>query len=147
MTFGRARSDGRLPYPAMLLLLFEQWQVLAVAFFLQFFYRDKPKRGRIDAVTLVSRPRTIIKDVAEMGIALAGTDLGPLHPKSAIRFLGDVLLFDRFGETRPATSAVEFIERREKRFAAHDVDINSSAMIVPIFVVKRRFRSAHLRDA
>src|SRR5205085_12666668 len=105
------------------------------------------KRGGINAVTLAAFiGRTVIKNVAEMRIAFAAAHFITFHAKSAIRFLGDLIFVNRFGETGPTTAAVEFIERTEERLAADHIDIDASVMIVPILISKWRFGAALLSD-
>ena len=67
-----------------LFLPFEQGKKLAVAFFLQFFDWDETKRGGVDAITQSAGSRTVIEDVAEMGITLRAANFGTLHPHTAI---------------------------------------------------------------
>ena len=74
--------------------------------------------------------------MAEMGIAFRAADFGPIHSQGAIRFLEDFFFRDRFGETGPAASAIEFIERSEERFTGDDIDVNPGRVIVPIGVVE-----------
>ncbi len=45
---------------------------------------------------------------------------------------------DRLRKTWPSRAAFEFVQRAEKRFAADNVDVNAGAVIVPVFVLKRR---------
>src|SRR5689334_10716207 len=67
-----------------LFLSFEQGKKLAVAFFLQFFDWDETKGGGVDAITQSAGSRTVVEDVAEMGITLRAADFGTLHPHTAI---------------------------------------------------------------
>src|ERR1041385_4346248 len=115
----------------MLLLLFEERQIFSVAFFLQFFHRNEAQRGRIDAITLTCRSRPVGENVAEVRIAFARTHFGAVHAESAIGFLRYARLVDWLGKTGPAAAAVELVARTEERFAAHNIDINSVAVLVP----------------
>src|SRR5437763_68791 len=83
--------------------------------------------------------------MTKVRIAFAGTHLRAFHPESAIGFLCHVRLLDRFGETRPASAAVEFVERTEERFTADNIDINPVAVLVPIGIAEWWLGSAHLR--
>src|SRR5438067_8367333 len=121
---------------------------MAVTFFFQLFERNKPKRRGVDAITNAALVAgTVVEEVTEMGIAFAAADFGAFHSERAIRFFGDVVFLNRLGETGPAASAVEFIERREERFATDNIDINAGPMIVPILVPKRWLGPALLSDA
>ena len=75
--------------------------------------------------------------MAEMGIAFRAADFGPIHSQGAIGFLEDFFFGDRFGETGPAASAIEFIERSEEWFAGDDINVNPWRVIVPVGVVER----------
>ena len=48
--------------------------------------------------------------MAEMGIAFRASDFRTIHSQGAIGFLDYFFFGDRFGETGPAASAIEFIE-------------------------------------
>src|SRR5256885_14262080 len=82
-----------------------------------------------------------------MRTTMAAEHLSARHSKCAVRFFGDVIFLDRFGEAGPAAAAVEFIHRSEKRFAADYIDIQARTMIVPILVSERRLGPALLGDA
>src|SRR5574337_909169 len=59
----------------------EKGQVLAVSFFLQFLNRYKTQRRRIDAVALPCGGGAIVKNMTQMRVAFARTDLGPIHAR------------------------------------------------------------------
>src|SRR5436853_5362938 len=84
--------------------------------------------------------------MTQMRVALAAADVGALHPVGAIRFFGNIFVVEWFCKAGPSAAAVEFIERREQRLPANDIDINSGAMIVPILIAKRWFGAALLGD-
>src|ERR1700730_14929537 len=128
-----------------LLFLFEKRQVLAVAFFFQLFDWNETQRRRIDAITHAAFvARSVVEDMAKVRLAPAAAYLGAFHSESTIRFFSHVIFVDRFGETGPAAAAVEFVQRSKERLAADNIDINAGAMIVPIFVSKRRLGAALL---
>ena len=110
---------------------------MAVAFFFQFLDRYETERGGIDTVSKSIWTRPIVKDVAEMGIAFRAADFGPIHSHGAIGFLDDLFFGDRFGETGPAASAIEFVERSEEWFAGDHINVNPWRVIVPVGVVER----------
>ena len=72
-----------------------------------------------------------------MGIAFRAADFGPIHSHGAIGFLDDLFFGDRFGETGPAASAIEFVERSEEWFAGDHINVNPWRVIVPVGVVER----------
>ena len=84
--------------------------------------------------------------MAEMGIAFRAANFGTVHSQGAIGFLNDFFFGDRFGETGPAATAVELIERSEERFAGDDINVNPGRVIIPIGVVERGFSATLLRD-
>src|SRR6266705_5400944 len=112
-SFVRAPARGP-PRPVLLpalrlafcALLLKKRQVFAVPFFLQFLDRNKAHRGRVDAVTLTGRGRAIVKDMAEMGITFARTNLRPLHAVGRIPLFHYFVLCNGLGETGPARAAI-----------------------------------------
>ena len=48
-------------------------------------------------------------------------------------------------EAGPACAAVEFIQRAEERLAGNNIDVDSGLVIVPIGILKWRFRAAFAR--
>src|SRR5882724_622417 len=127
-------------------LLLKKRHVFAVPFFLQFLDRNKTHRGGVDAVTLTGRGRAILKDMAEMGITFARTNLRPLHAVGRIPLFHHFVLCNRLGETGPARTAVEFIQRAEERLTRDNIDVDSRLVIVPIGILKRSLRAAFARD-
>jgi hypothetical protein len=73
--------------------------------------------------------------VAEMGVARFRANFGA-DSERVIDFLHDPIGLDRLGKTRPARAAFEFVQRAEERLTADNVDVNTSAMIVPVLVLK-----------
>src|SRR6266545_3176957 len=136
---GRGRRDPvlflalRLAFCALLL---KKRQVFAVPFFLQFLDRNKTHRGGVDAVTLTGWGRAIVKDMAEMGITFARTNLRALHAVGGIPFFRYFVLCNRLGETGPARAAVEFIQRAEERLTRDNIDVDPGFVIVPISILK-----------
>src|SRR4030095_3273426 len=131
--------------PAFRALLLKKRQICAVPFFLQFLDWNKTHRGGVDAVTLTGRGRAIVKDMAEMGITFARTNLRALHAVGRIPFFHYFVLRNRLGETGPASSAVEFIQRAEEWLTRDNIDVDSSLVIVPIGILKRSLRAAFAR--
>src|SRR4051794_29553592 len=68
----------------------EQWQVLAVALFGQPLDRNEAQRGRVHAVALAGRCRTIVEHMAEMRIAMLRACFGTGHKQLAIGVRGDI---------------------------------------------------------
>src|SRR4051794_12873058 len=84
--------------------------------------------------------RTIVKNMAQMGIAFPGADFGAGHAEALIDFLNDVFGADRLCETGPADAAIEFVGGREERFVGDDVYVEAGVSFVPVGIAKRRFR-------
>jgi len=89
--------------------------------------------------------RPIVKDVAEMRVTCFGTDFRTLHPIGGIPLFNYFVFGHWLCEAGPARAAIEFIFRREERFARDDIDINSILVIVPVGILKGRFRGAFAR--
>jgi len=71
--------------------LFELLDKLSVSRFGEFFNLDEAEGGGIDAVAQSRRRRSVVKDMAEMRIALAAADLGPGGEKAPVLMLDDVV--------------------------------------------------------
>ena len=119
--------------------------IFAVAFFFQFFRRNKAQGGGVNTEPLTGRRGTIVEQVAEMRIARLPANLRALHSVGCIPLFRHVLGLNRFGEAGPTRAAVEFVQRTEEWFAGDEVDVNSRLMIVPVRVVKWRFSAALTR--
>src|SRR4051812_9322311 len=81
----------------------------------------------IPQTSLVSR--SIRKQMAEMTVAVLGANLGADHSVRPLDVLDHVRGFEGLCEAGPTGAAVEFIDGREKCFARHHVDIESSSLL------------------
>src|SRR5438874_2994213 len=79
--------------------------------------------------------------MAEVSITFRATHFGASYKKFLICLFHYVLFGKRLGETGPAGTAFEFVERAKEWFAAYDIDVNAGPVIVPIFVGKRTLRA------
>jgi hypothetical protein len=61
---------------AGLMFFFKEFEVLAVSFLFQIFFRDKSQGGRIQTVAEARRRRTVFKNITEMGISMLASHLG-----------------------------------------------------------------------
>src|ERR1700680_33065 len=66
------------------------------------------ERSRVDAVSLVRRPGTVVKYVPEVRIAFGAENLGATHEEAPVRFSADVFARHRFGEAGPARAGIKF---------------------------------------
>src|SRR5690242_15372675 len=103
------------------------------------FARYKLQCSGVHAVAQAGRRGSIIEDVSEMGTAVPATSLCARHERTAVLVQREVVFIHRLKETRPAGSGVEFRCRIEQRLAAADAAIDAVGMVVPVFVIERRF--------
>src|SRR4051794_26321664 len=74
----------------------------------------EPKGRGVDAVTHPTPVGgAVVKEVAQMAVAVRGADLGLGHPVTGVAELDDVVRLERMGETRPAAVTVELADRGE----------------------------------
>src|SRR5207249_11717268 len=69
-----------------LLLFVEEWKKFAVTFFTHFFEGNKMERRGVDGVALVSRRRSIIKQMAQMRITNGRANFDPVQSVRGILF-------------------------------------------------------------
>ena len=67
--------------------------------------------------------RAIVENVSEVGIALATANRSSSHSKAVVICFPDVLLRNRFPETRPARSGVELRVGTKERISATNTAI------------------------
>ena len=124
----------------------KQVQILTQTFLLEFFEWNKSHCRRVHAVTQSCWRWTIIKNVPEVRIGVHGSHLCSLHSVSLVRARFYVFRLERLAEAGPAAIRIELVERTKERLAGDDIDINSRLVVVPVRVVKWRFRAILLRD-
>mgnify|MGYP001556879187 CR=1 FL=1 len=91
------------------------------------------------------RCRAIIKKMAQMRIGVFGSHFGSCHEEFVIG-LGDCVVgIEGPSKAGPTGTGVKFVLRAKQWFSRNNVDINSSLMIVPILIMKRRLRDILLR--
>jgi hypothetical protein len=79
-----------------------------------------------------------------MTIGVGRPHLDPLHEVAAVSPLNKTVRVEGLGEAGPATSAVEFVHRGEKRFPRNNVDVDAGLMIVAILAGERTLRAVLL---
>jgi len=119
---------------------------LPVPFLLQFLDRDKLERGGVDTITETGRPRTVGENMPQMGIPFLGSNFYARYSMGRVFVCRDIFRFQRPVKTGPAGPRIKFVGRAEQRLTRNHVDVNSRLLMIPILVLKRRFRSAFLRD-
>src|SRR5207245_2804075 len=77
------------------------------------------------------RGGAVVEDVAEVGVAVRGADLGARVAEQVIRARADVRGVERTGEARPAGARLELVGRAEEGLAGDDVDVDPRGVIVP----------------
>ena len=139
-----ARDDQIVVRPTKALIssptLSKKIKILAVAFLLHLLDRHEAQSRGIEAIAHAGRLWTVVKNVAEVRVALFRADFRALHEESLISFLDDMRRVDRLGETRPAGAALEFVGGREERFAANQVDVNAGLVVVPVSIAGKAAR-------
>src|SRR6266567_1187824 len=73
------------------LLLRKQGEIFGVAFGLHFFDGNEMQRGRVNGVAPASRRRSVVENVAEMGVAPGCADLGALHAEGGVGFFDNAV--------------------------------------------------------
>src|SRR3546814_9886413 len=79
-----------------------------------------------------------------MTFAFLVASAGAGQSVSPVDVLDHVRRFKRLWEALPAGAAVEFIDGRDLWLARHHIDIEPWHFVVPVFVLKRSFRSVLL---
>ncbi|SRR5260370_3574004 len=94
----------------LFLLRVEQPAIAAVSLALELIQGDEAQRGRVDAVTQTALFRWAIReDVAKMAVAMAGANLSPSHPVTAVGVFHHVFRLEWLAEARPTAVALEFV--------------------------------------
>lgn len=73
----------------------------------------EPNSRRVHAVTEPGRARTIVEDVAQVGITLAAGNGSTIHPEGGVMNLYDIFLRDRLPKAGPACAGIELRLRAE----------------------------------
>jgi hypothetical protein len=84
---------------------------------------NKIQGDHIDAIPETRRGRTIVKDMAEMGIAPGAKNLCPSHPVAYVFTEKDILLGDGSPEARPSGVGVELFIGAEEGGVATDATV------------------------
>src|SRR6266498_3490672 len=142
----RSRDARPLESRVLFLRLLEEGLVLAVAFFFELLGRAKTERGRVHAVALPGRRRTVVEDVAQVRIRVHGADFVSGNAQAKVPPGLDVGFLERSGEARPARAGIVLVERREERLARDDIQIDARPVVVPVFVREGALGPLLLRD-
>src|SRR6266542_5585737 len=106
----RRLRGGLFAKSRLLLRLLEEGLVLAVAFFFELLGRDETERGRVHAVALPGRRRTVVEDVAQVRIRVHGADFVSGNAQAKVPPGLDVGFLERSGEARPARAGIVLVE-------------------------------------
>src|SRR5687767_11608487 len=131
---------------ALPLIVLKELHILTVTGLLELVFRDKSKTGRVNAIAHARRLWAVGEEMAEMRIALLGTNFDADHAMGFVSLLYDRIFVDRLEEARPPGPGVELVCRSKKRFATDDVHVKAGFVIVPIFVGERPFRPVFAGD-
>ena len=122
----------------------EQCPVLAVALRLEVVAVDEPQRSRIDAVAPPAAvPGPVGEHMPQMAVGVRGAHLGTRKQQPEVAFGDDV--GDRLGETGPAGTTVELVDRGEQWLARDHIDIDTWRMVVAIPTGERALSAIALR--
>src|SRR3989440_3521170 len=95
------------------------------------------QRSRIDAVAQSGWARAILKDMAEVTVALRAEHFGADHAMADVALFVDVVLRSRRRKARPAAAGVEFGVGLEQRLPAARADIGARSLLVLVFAGER----------
>jgi hypothetical protein len=82
----------------------------------------------------------------EMGIPMAGADLGALHEELAVLFLHDQRRFQGGVKAGPAGAGIEFILGAEQGLAGDHVHVDALLVVIPVAVAEGGFGRLLLGD-
>ena len=83
-------------------LVGEELEILGITFFGEIFDWDEAHGGRVHAVALAGGGRAVVEDVAEMGVAVLGTNFLARVEELEVSLDDDVVFVDGFPEGGPA---------------------------------------------
>lgn len=93
----------------------------------------------VDAVAKSSRCRAIIENMAEMGITVLTTNLGPIHAMTVISMMGYGIDIDKGIKAGPAATGIKLGFRFEKGRTTTDTGVGTVILLVDIGPGERRF--------
>src|SRR3990172_7713286 len=96
------------------------------------------ERSGIDAIAQIRRRRTVLKEMAQVGVAFATENFGAPHEQAVVRLGFDLVLSNRGPEARPAGVRIELGVGAEQLVAAAGTAVNSLIVAIPILPGKRR---------
>ena len=77
---------------------------------------------------------------------MARAHFGAHHDVAVVGLFDDVVAVERFGEARPAGTAVELVDRGEQRLTRHHVDVDARLVVVEVFAGEGSLGAAFLGD-
>src|ERR1700733_13376369 len=123
----------------------KEFAILAVPFAFEFVEGDEAQRRRIDAIAQAACvARAVAKHVTQMAVPVACPHFGTGLSVADVGFLFYVFGFHWLGEARPAAVTIELVERRKKRLARNDIDVEAWFMVIPKSIFKRPLSSVLL---
>ena len=100
----------------------------------------------VDAVAQAVRRWAIVKDMAEVGMAMAAEHFRAYHVVAAIFLLGQLGCGHWLAEAGPAATGIELVTCVEQRLMAADAVIVSGFVMIPVGAGKGAFRSFFTGD-
>ena len=91
--------------------------------------------------------RTVCEYMSQMSVTAFTAYFRPEHSIRSIFFLCNQVVLNRFGEARPSTTRIELVSGNKQWLTGSNIDIDTRAMLVPIFVMECWFSSAFLSNS
>lgn len=109
-------------------------------------FLDKIESHRVDAVAEPAWGRTIVEDMAQVGVAATAQHLGAHHTVAGIGLDGHALLVHRGPETRPAATGVKLRFRAEQPLATAGTGVDARHLSIRVLARVRRLGPLLARD-
>src|SRR5215510_2600698 len=104
------------------------------------------QRSGVDTVAKICRLRAVVKNVAQMRVALTAKRLGSAHKEAIVFFSGNIFLRHWRPETRPAGSRIKLGIRAKQLIAATAATVDALLVIIPILPGERGLCAFLSRD-
>src|SRR5580658_4604292 len=97
---------------------------------LKIFVLLESQGGRIEAKAQAGRPRAIIKNVSQVGVASDAQDFRPIHAVAMVGVIDDILLGHGLKKAGPAGAGIKLRFRSEQGQSATDAIVNTGLMLI-----------------
>jgi hypothetical protein len=120
-------------------LFFKKVPVAAITRFFKLVGGDESQRRRIDAVAQSRGLGAVIRTDVPDGSRPCLLRTSVRTMKSSCPFFDHVVRLQRAGEAGPPGSRIELVRGAEQGLAGHHIHIDARFVVVPVFIVERRF--------